>query len=197
MSYESEFATVDLIIGSDAETRGVDAFALALIKAERQARRLFTHLVYQFPCFGVADICALRAALWGNRQVYFDGFERGFDALSPRGMREFLGDRYDVLRARIDEAIDHRNKLFHGQLTSAWLSRDDLLQYVTDIRTWCSALAIGSRTELGYDGFERDSFRKSSIDNLSARLKLQFLHIGDYEDFISAHMQRGAALRVR
>jgi hypothetical protein len=52
VSCEAEFATVDLIIRSNAETRGVDAFALALLKAERQIRRLFIHLVYQFPCFG-------------------------------------------------------------------------------------------------------------------------------------------------
>lgn len=196
MSYESEFATVDLIVRSDADTRGVDAFALTLMKAERQSRRLFTHLVYQFPCFGTADICALRAALWSNRRVYFDGFERGFDALAPRAMKELVGERYEALRSRIDEAIDHRNKLFHGQLTSHWLSREDLLGYVADIRSWCSALAIGCRAEIGYDGFERDSFRKSSIDNLSARLRLQFAHTEDYEAFIARHMQRSAPLRA-
>jgi hypothetical protein len=30
---------------SAAETRAVDAFAMSLIKAERQVRKLFTHLV--------------------------------------------------------------------------------------------------------------------------------------------------------
>lgn len=45
-SATEEFSTVDLLLGSGAETRAVDAFALALIKAERQARKLVTHLVY-------------------------------------------------------------------------------------------------------------------------------------------------------
>jgi hypothetical protein len=48
MSTEEEFATVSLILGSQAETRGVDAFALSLIKAERQIRKLVTHLCISF-----------------------------------------------------------------------------------------------------------------------------------------------------
>lgn len=49
MSYTSEFETVDLILNSSCITKGVDAFALSLIKAERQMRKLFTFLVYQNP----------------------------------------------------------------------------------------------------------------------------------------------------
>ena len=54
--YNDEFQTVDLIVNSTARSRAVDAFALSLIKAERQIRKLVTHLVYQFPCFGPGDI---------------------------------------------------------------------------------------------------------------------------------------------
>jgi hypothetical protein len=50
MSYSAEFESVNLIVQSQTGTRGVDAFALALIKAECQIRRLFTYLIYQFPC---------------------------------------------------------------------------------------------------------------------------------------------------
>ena len=60
MSYKAEFKTVDLVMQSLAKTRGVDAFALALIKAERQIRKLFTHLIYQFPCFGSSNVRTLR-----------------------------------------------------------------------------------------------------------------------------------------
>ena len=69
MNYSKEFQTVDLIVGSSGETRGVDAFALSLIKAERQIRRLFTHLIYQLPCFDTADIPSLRKTLWEKRRV--------------------------------------------------------------------------------------------------------------------------------
>ena len=66
MSFEHEFRTVDLIVGSTCETRGVDAFTLSLIKAERQMRKLVTYLVYQFPCFSESDIPGLRDALGKN-----------------------------------------------------------------------------------------------------------------------------------
>ena len=190
MSCEADFKTVDLIVRSDAETRGVDAFALSLIKAERQMRRLVTHLIYQFPCFGVKDIGQLRDTLADNRRVYFEGFERGFNALYPLTVRDLAGIEYDRLRPRLNEAIDHRNKLFHGQLTPKWLSREDLLEFVADIRSWCEALATGANAKVGYDGFARDSFRKSALADLSDRLKLQLANVQDYASFIHTHMQR-------
>jgi len=49
----------------------VDPFALALLKAERQMRRLFTHLVYQSSAFDRADVCSLRDVLVENRNIYF------------------------------------------------------------------------------------------------------------------------------
>jgi hypothetical protein len=185
-----EFSTVDLLLGSSAETRAVDAFAIALIKAERQARKLVTHLVYQFPVFGPADVNALRNTLAGNKRVYFSGFLAGFDALYPQPIRTLVGAQHDHLRKRLDEAIDHRNKIFHGQLTTRSLSREDLKELAADIKTWCTLLAVGANNEVGYDGFGRNSFRKSTMPNLSARFKLQLGAVADYEAFIRAHMQR-------
>src|ERR1051326_5074316 len=63
MSFEAEFSTVDVLLASNAETRGVDAFALTLIKAERQLRRVFTFLIYQQPAFRHEHVPALRHAL--------------------------------------------------------------------------------------------------------------------------------------
>lgn len=190
MSYAQEFETVDLVLASNAETRGVDAFALALIKCERQVRRLLTHIVFQYPCFGCAEIPALRSSLSGNRKVYFEGFIRGFDALYPRSIRDLIGPSYDQLRPRLDEAIDHRNKIFHGQLTPKWLTREDLLGYVADIRSWCQALADAALAEIGYDGFARDSFLKSESTKLWERCKIQLIDVATYEQFIQQHMQR-------
>ena len=100
-----EFETVDLILNSSAETRGVDAFALSLIKAESQLRRLVTHLVYQFPCFGPADIDGLRETLGKHNKVYFEGFEKGFDAIYPRSVKDLVGLEYDRRRQRLVEAL--------------------------------------------------------------------------------------------
>ncbi len=87
-NYAQEFETVEIVINSTARTCGVDAFALSLIKAERQIRKLVTHLIYQFPCFGPGDILSLRQTLVNNRHVYFDGFVDGFNVLYPRSIPE-------------------------------------------------------------------------------------------------------------
>lgn len=185
-----EFQTVDLIINSTARTCGVDAFSLSLIKAERQIRKLVTHLVYQFPCFSAGDIPALRQTLVKNHKVYFEGFEKGFDALYPHSVSDLVGNDYRRLRDRISEAIDDRNKIFHGQLTSKRLTRDDLLVYVADIRAWCNALSEGAFKEFQYDGFGWNSFRKSAIPELWKRLKFQITTIGEYDEFVRQHLQR-------
>src|SRR5262245_10963939 len=117
MSFAEEFATVDLIVNSQAETRGVDAFALALIKSEKQLRRLVTHLVYQFPAFATKDISLLRSALVKNRNVYAEGFITGFDALYTRTVKDLVGADHDPLYIRLTQATRYRNKIFHGQLT--------------------------------------------------------------------------------
>ena len=82
MSYENEFLTVDLIVKSSAETCGVDAFALSLIKAERQIRKLFTYLMFQFPAFSSSDYDGFRGVLADSKKVYFEGFVRGIDVVS-------------------------------------------------------------------------------------------------------------------
>lgn len=190
MSVDAEFKTVDAVIGSKADTAGVDAFALSLIKSERQARKLFTHLVYQFPAFSKADVPNLRATLEANRHVYFDGVLTGFDTLYPRSIEALVGRDYARLKARLDEASPHRNKIFHGQLTALSLSRAELLLFVADIRTWCEQLALAAVAEFGYDGFSRNSFRKSSVADLWRTFKVEFTTIDDYRRFMCKHMQR-------
>ena len=100
-----------------------------------------------------------------------------------------MGDDHDRLRDRLIEATDHRNKIFHGQHTSRYLTREDLLDYVTDIRTWCKALAQSALAEIHYDGFARNSFQKSQVSNLSQRFKVQFKGVRCYERFIRQHME--------
>lgn len=189
-SYAQEFETVDIVINSSARTCGVDAFVLSLIKAERQIRKLVTHLIYQFPCFGPDDFLSLRETLVKNRRVYFDGFEEGFNVLYPRSISGMVGGDYQRLRDRIREAADHRNKIFHGQLTSKNLTRDDLLAYASDIRTWCKTLAESALAEFRYDGFGWNSFQKSTIPDLAQHLKIQIASIADYDAFVRQHMER-------
>ncbi len=182
MNIDDEFATIDAVLASDAETRGVDAFALALIKAERQMRKLCTYLVFQSGAFGSGDVEALRSAL-ANRRVYFLDFVLAWDKLYARPLKEIVGPDHDRLHAVLEEAIACRNKIFHGQLTTKYLSREDLIALVAQIRCWCRALAAGSQLEIGYDGFGRNSFRKSGSP-LTDRLVAKINSIEDYNQLL-------------
>ena len=190
MNIDKEFDTVDAVIESKAHTFGVDAFALSLIKAERQARKLFTYVVYQFPSFSKKDVQALRETLENYRSIYFSEFLIGFDALYPKSIETLIGPDYKRLKARLDESTSYRNKIFHGQLTQKNLSRQELLSLVKDIRIWCESLGAAAVEELKYDGFGRNSFRKSSNVDLWRRLKVEFKCVDDYKQFIKTHMLR-------
>lgn len=190
MSLSEEFKTVQLIAASSAETRGVDAFALALIKAERQIRRIFTHLVFQSKHFSTSDISMLREALALNKSIYFEGFEKGIDALSSVSVAAIVGDRYQELRAKVLESITYRNKIFHGQLTAESLTREDLLSLTSDIQSWCLAIAEGGLKHYGYDGFARNSFRKGLLANNPEFFKIVLNCRADYEQLLQKHVQR-------
>jgi len=189
MSCSAEFKTVDLVLGLKAETSGVDAFALSLIKAERQIRKLFTYLVFQSPAFlTTADILCLIKTLAADRYVYFNGVVTGFDALSPTPVKELIGPEYGRLWARFCEFARFRNKIFHGQLTGEDLTTVELRTNVDDIKLWCRLLAKRATCELGYDGFARDSFRKSPMPDLANRLQVKIESVEQYAAFIAAHM---------
>ena len=184
MSVLQEFATVDAVLATDADTRGVDAFALSLIKAERQLRKLFTHLVFQSPAFRDDDVPALRQALAVNTRVYYRSFIAGIDDLSAADVPSLVGPEHERLRARLSEAVGFRNKIFHGQLTDRGLTRDDLFALVGDIRDWSGKLASGSVRAFGYDGFGRNSFHKSSATGVADQLRRRLASVAEYRQFI-------------
>jgi hypothetical protein len=190
MSFTAEFGVIELLLKQDYESRGVDAFALSVIKAERQLRKLVTHLVYQFPCFGQKDREMLRDVLERSKEVFAEGLHRGFDALYPLSIENLVGADYDDLNRRLGEARKHRNKIFHGQLTAERLTRHQLVSYVDDIRKWCEILAKACTDEFQYDGFDRNSFRKSEVAGLSKKFRIQIADARGYEEFVRNYMQR-------
>jgi hypothetical protein len=197
VSVREEFVTVDLVLDSGTRSRGVDAFALALIKSERQLRRLFTYLVYQFPWCGRSEAPALRRTLARNRYVYFAELKAGWNALYPVGIAQLVGDEYARLSQRLDEARQHRNKIFHGQVTPDGLRRADLQTFVTDIRAWCERLGSGALHEVGFTGFGQNSFHKGPA-GMSDRYRVQIANMAGYQGFIDEHMSpRGAQTRRR
>jgi hypothetical protein len=190
MSYIAEFKTVDLVLTSKSATSGVDAFALSLIKAERQMRKLVTYLVFQSRVLTVSDIPWLIKTLAANRRVYFNGAVAGFDALSPTAVKDLIGPEYERLWAQFCDFAGVRNKIFHGQLTGTDMTTGQLRTSVNNIKLWCHLLAENAIREIGYDGFERDSFRKSPIGNLADRVRVQIRNADQYADFITKHMAR-------
>ncbi|MCK4130353.1 hypothetical protein HFK87_23080 [Ralstonia pseudosolanacearum] len=189
MSFVDEFAVVDLVLGSQLPTRSVDAFALSVVKMERQLRRLFTYLVFQSPAFTPEHVGELRAVLGASRRAYFDGFERGFNALYRRPIEQLVGNEYALLGPVLEDAIAVRNKIFHGQLTDRCLQQEQLGELIDRIRRWCYLLARGATLELGYDGFERGSFRKGAAA-LNAVLRVQIGSTAEYRDFLRLHVER-------
>jgi hypothetical protein len=195
VSTKDEFLTVDLILDSGAITQGVDAFTLSLIKSERQLRRIFTHLVYQDSHFSKAHVAELRKALVDRTDIYFEEFIRGFDALYPKPLRAIIGSDYERLLARLCEATEYRNKIFHGQVTEKSLKRPVLVALVKDIRNWCEILAANASQELGYDGFARNSYQKSARRDLASTFKVAITDLNEYVAFMEKHMKRGRRKR--
>lgn len=183
MSIENEFATVDLVANAGVATSGIDAFALSVIKAERQIRRLFTHIVFQCPAFTRADVPALRTALWERKRCYFEGFLRGIDGILPTSLDQLIGARYQTLRLSIENAIEVRNKVFHGQLTDQSLGQPDLLAHVGNVRAWCHAIADAGMQAVGYDGFQRNSFRKGRAE-VALTFKRTLPNVAEYRRFL-------------
>jgi hypothetical protein len=190
MPYAREFATIELLkLCSDAETLGVDAFALSMIKMERQLRRLFTFSIFQYPCFSDGSIKELKDALAAEEKIYFEGFIKGFEAIHPRAIADLIGSDYTRLRPVLDVITRHRNKIFHGQLTGQDLSRNDLLNHVAFLQDWCRLLGEGARHYMGYEGFD-DSFHKVTDTAFVSGYKLTLSSVNDYKKLLKGTLSR-------
>ena len=169
MSYENEFGVIDLI------------------KAERQVRKLFTFLVFQNPVYKVGDSKMLKEVLANNKHVYFRDFINGIDLIITHSIENSYGIDYQEDLNKLLEFIEIRNKLFHGQLTNYNLTREELILKTEEIKNWCYKLSIAMINEIGYDGFERNSFHKSKLI-LNLHNFEHFDSVEKYELFIETHL---------
>ena len=76
-----EFATVETLWRSTAQTRCVDALILAWVKYEKQLRRLFCFLVFQHPRVDRDCVDKMVAALVQNNRLYPDTLMRAIEEL--------------------------------------------------------------------------------------------------------------------
>jgi hypothetical protein len=184
MDYEHEFGTVELLLNSKFETKGVDAFTISLLKSERQIRKIFTFLIFQNERFSRADVLKLKEILSLNSDMYFENFIRGIDDIYLKRVEDIYGNDYtEDFKELIKISKEDRNKIFHGQLTNKCLTRPEILTKIEKIKKWSKRIAENFDEEVGYDGFGRNSYRKSER-RIELRDPGRFSTITDYEIFL-------------
>lgn len=88
---QAEFATVQALWAVPANTRAVDALILTWVKYEKQARRLFSFLIFQHPEFHGAAKDALLAAILRAERLYPHKLLWGIEAMAGRSMADLMG----------------------------------------------------------------------------------------------------------
>ncbi len=183
-SIHNEFKTVEILVNSSYTTGRTDAFVIAWVKSERQVRRIFSYLIYQYPTFEKKDVPSLIQAIASNKYLYFNDFIVGFNRLYPKTYKDIIGTSYDLLKADLDRINGFRNKIFHGQPTGHSLTTNQLRIEIEKIQYWCFEVAEKMQSEIGYDGFTRNSYRKSANENLASSYKMQIESLDEFKAFL-------------
>lgn len=168
--FESEFQSINLLLNSDCESRGVDTFCLAWIKLEKQLRKISANLIYQASDVTAADQGRMREALYSHGSLAHTTFIGAIRHLTGVTVGDLIGARYDYLKRAADASYRNRQKIFHGQQTDQRLTRDALIRSVGNIREWCELLSVGASARFGYDGFSGTTslFKTGRADIITA-----------------------------
>ena len=153
-----EFATVEALWNSDAETRRVDALALTWIKYEKQLRRLFSFFVFQHAKITKDQLDAVIAAFAENDNLYPETFIAAIGQLGVTPLPTLLGDSYTRLWPEIRRIKRYRNKIMHGQNTGQNIKSPTLERDVSYLVEWISLVAKFANETFGYDGLKRNTF---------------------------------------
>ena len=154
----TEFATVEAIWSSGAETRRVDALLLSWVKYEKQLRRLFSFFVFQHPKITEKSLNAVISAFAANRNLNPETFISGIKALGVTPLPKLLGPNYQQLWLEIMRIKKYRNKIMHGQHTGQSINSAQLERDVLHVINWISALAQAADATFGYDGLKRKTY---------------------------------------
>lgn len=182
---KQEFATVEALWSSTAETRRVDALVLSWVKYEKQLRRLFCFLVFQHPKISADTIDAVIAVLAKNRELYPRTFVAGIKALGVASVAELLAPRYAELSGEIARIKRYRDKLIHGQITGQGIQSSQLERDVLWIVEWVTCLAAGAEGKFGYDGLKRNTYRVAKATSTIAVAKYPFSTPTELKDWLS------------
>jgi hypothetical protein len=176
-----------------SDTRWVDAFALALIKLERQQRKLTMRLVYSHPAFNDGnDFKEIDAALLEDTGIYRAELASMFDQLSMKSLEQLLGDcHYSQGLRWIKKAETLRGKVFHGQRLGSH-DKDKLSTLTSALRQWIIDLGSACHQYLGYSGCS-DSWPINSTDRVPIdhlRHPHRFKVSGDFKSFLKECSRR-------
>lgn len=190
--FEEDFATIELLLESKTKTGRTDAFIVAYAKLEKQVRRIFTFMIYQYPIFNLGNFKEIVACVVSKRYLDFDNFIMGFDALYPKSFETVVGSVLYKSFMDVDfpRVKDFRNKIIHGQPTGQSLGADDLSDEIEVIKNWCSQVAERMKTEICFDGFEWNSFKKCAEKDLVSVYKATISKPQELDAFIEANMKK-------
>ena len=183
-SLKIEFATIEALWKSDAKTRRVDALLLSWIKYEKQLRRLFCFLVFQHPNIDQKEIDQMIAVIAANGQLFPETLIAGTQELGVKPVSELLSSRWTVLSKELMRIKDYRNKLMHGQMTGRRLSSDYLERDVIVMVDWIHSLGEAARSEYGYDGVGRNTYRHAKAGGAQVVRKYPFSTPEEFESWL-------------
>jgi len=189
--FKSEFETIEILVNSNAKTGRTDAFTIAFTKLEKQARRTFTYLIYQYPAFRLSHYKEILAIIASKRFLDFDNFIKGFDTIYPKSFETIIGSPLytSFIKTDFPRIKNFRNKILHGQPTGENLSSDELKAEIDILKNWCSCVAESMMTEIYYDGLEWNSFRKCTTIDLSSIYTVNISDINELDTFIETNMR--------
>lgn len=165
-TFDQAFAIIYTILQSESSTKESDAFALALIKTERQARKIFTHLLFQYDFFQKGEHQKLRDELDRNGNIYFEHLLIGIEIILDKKLETLLNNV--IHKSFVDSYKSSkglRNKLFHGQITTKGFNSSEIHNLTVKIMAWSNELSIRAEQLFNYNGFDRNSCEKDPTFN--------------------------------
>jgi hypothetical protein len=187
-----EFATVESLWVSSAQTRRTDSLLLTWVKYEKQLRRLFCFLVFQHSSITEQTIDSVITTLAENRNLNPRTFMAAIKALGVLPISKLLGKDHTHLSRDVARIQKIRNKLMHGQITGQKIRSSQLEKDVMLLINWVSCLADGAETAFGYDGLSRNTFRKAkSVAKINVS-KYPFGNVSEFKSWIRTLSKKGS-----
>lgn len=174
-----------MLIGSKGSTRLTDALTLLYVKSEKQLRKLFVFIAYQSPNLRCLPGKQVNAEVASHRHLQSNQYVKGINQIYSKPFSDVFGVEYPRLQTEMDRIRKKvRNKILHGQPTGLSLDDRGLEGEIALVREWVTCAFVGFRSEIGFGGFERNTFRKAG--DFSHRLVRKFASLVDFSNYLKA-----------